>query len=348
MFEHPTTIVLGAGASASYGYPLGDTLIKNIIEIGERLGKTTSLLIKEEQLQVRISTLLRFYDPVSIDAFLLHYKEEDHEPLVHQVKELICEAIYEVENQHLFSRGAEDEEGLLSNWYRFFWDAILSGQSPEKLGDPDEPLNFNIITFNYDTSLEYFLNSRTVTEDTILPHTLGGNFLRKLAPCIHHVYGQTLNYQWTGGDENSLTLRIEDAGARRAYASRNAQKILLINDPQQDSHYDKLQCLLKHSDLVVFLGFGFDDTNIGSQVLNLGETLKPRQSNTGANWLPVIKYTNFNNHEIINQKIEAILKQHEQLHEFTVHKSATDTLRPIKSTKKVYQALAEDFTLNAF
>ena len=276
----------------------------------------------------------------------MHYKGKKHEHLVDRAKQLICSIIFDVDNEESFNRGAIDADGGLTNWYRYLWDAIVSGQTPDKLADLEEPLNFNVITFNYDTSLEYFLYNMTRAKGSMFDAQQQSMFLQKLARNIHHVYGQTLNYEWAGGSEHPTTLSIPGSVQRQVHSTESAKSIFLINDREDSNLYTRLQGLIKDSFQVIFLGFAFDDTNIGAQVLDLKETLKPKHVGRETSWFPVVKYTNYNDHEIINRKIDGILKSHEKLKFFTTHNDHGDTLRPIKSIKKVYQALAEDFSLN--
>src|SRR5690606_32894341 len=106
----------------------------------------------------QLKNLLKFYDPISIDAFLYHYDGSPH--LVAFAKQVITEVILEADDPNRFTRNPGSYKGEATNWYRYFWEALVSGKTASELVDPNFDLNFNVITFNYDASFEHFLHSR--------------------------------------------------------------------------------------------------------------------------------------------------------------------------------------------
>jgi hypothetical protein len=161
MFKVDTTIVLGAGSSHSYGYPLGDKLIDDLVKLSKPKIETDGYGIPVEITPSKsLYEGLLFYDPMSIDSFLMHYKED--EELIQVAKNLISQILLNSPKEVLFQRGANlnaagiSENNDPTNWYRFLWDAIVGGLSADELTDEATDLRFNIITFNYDNSLENF------------------------------------------------------------------------------------------------------------------------------------------------------------------------------------------------
>ncbi len=156
MFTIPTTIVLGAGASCGYGYPLGHRLIDQIIAQSVANDGTNDSVYPIGPSQ-RLRVQLGFYDPTSIDAFLAHYG--DDEELINYAKKIITQILLLKADKSKFERKDGSE-----HWYRYLWEAIVSGRTAKQL--VEEPLNLDIVTFNYDVSLEYFLYSRVTSQDS--------------------------------------------------------------------------------------------------------------------------------------------------------------------------------------
>ncbi|HDZ07741.1 hypothetical protein [Pseudohongiella sp.] len=329
MFNKETTIILGAGASCGYGYPLGHDLIDKMISVASIWGASDY-----DDAAVhgrRIKEMLTFYDPVSIDSFLYHY---EHDPeLVAWSKICIGQVLLSCANLSRFNRGGSESQ----NWYRLLWNAVVGTTNVEKLVDPDYHLNMRIITFNYDASLEAFFFSRVNQQNSIFRTAEEKRlFLQKLTESIFHVYGCIMDYQWQGGEDSNHLYEFREPSDRNQYAYRCREKIMLINE-RQVATYDLIQAWIKEAEQVIFLGFGFDDLNIGPKVLDLQKTLGRRKDGSIEPWAPLIKYTNFNDSEIINRKVD-ILTRHNQ------GKRGSGLL---KSTKDVYRALSEDFSLNS-
>ncbi len=360
MFESKTAIILGAGASYLYGYPLAYQLLDEITDAGRKSLKQ----IAENEINFRSHSLedisrkklhnaIMTYNPTSIDSFLSHYADDDE--LILNAKKLIAEIIlthgdlsyFNKDNQRIIN----NDVILKTNWYRFLWDAMVSDIQTKELADSDMPLNFDIISFNYDLSLEYFLNSRVTDENSMFSEEQQPKILNKLKSCIHHVYGCVNTFTWKIGDtlNSKLIYNPRDSDFKKTVESA-IDKILLINDRKQIDCLT-IQNIIKGADQVIFLGFAFDDTNIGKKVLNLEETLKPRWINNRR--FPVIKYTNYGDKNIINAKINYILDNHTQ---HLMEDGNVLTLDPrddrvkqrtlIKSPFSIYEALENDFTLN--
>ena len=300
----------------------------------------------DEKLLNRLHKAIKFYDPISIDNFLWHYSKDAD--FIARAKKEIAKIILKSGSDGYFSRdGIYGENGDKSNWYRFLWDALVSELTPEEIADPAKPFQFNIITFNYDSSLEYFLYTRVTKQGSMFDKTQQEAVLKKLKNRIHHVYGAVLKYKWMGGKEENNSFGIRGEVELSKMIDKYHDDILLINQRKQ-SEYKHLQDIIKEASQVIFLGFGFDDTNIGPEVLHLEETLKPKRSGLqGGIWTPVIKYTNYEDSRIIDKKFDSIFISHLGYLVPGFNTIVTKGERIInKSTRKVYQALELDFSLN--
>ncbi|MBU4460126.1 MAG: hypothetical protein KJ579_06130, partial [Verrucomicrobia bacterium] len=146
MITRDTVLVLGAGASAHLGYPLGASLVQRILALqGTAEAQLISSLLQNqgcaETLDSMLDALLKS-GRESIDAFLAH-----HPPFSLAGRLAIAACLIPHERPaNLYSRGTD-------NWYRRLlsaMDAPFADFAKNRL---------SIITYNYDRSLEFFLLS---------------------------------------------------------------------------------------------------------------------------------------------------------------------------------------------
>jgi hypothetical protein len=158
-----TTLILGAGASLSYGYPLGRDLIKLIVSLhSDRYSYIKTSYLTPESYnsdglsnqilalmpQFSKSELNEFIRSIdrslnkTIDLFIEKCSNEDYKNLT---KHLVAQAILlcEQRSKEIF----DYPNGLKDHWYEtFFGNPKLNSTTIS---------NINVITFNYDRSLEY-------------------------------------------------------------------------------------------------------------------------------------------------------------------------------------------------
>ncbi len=239
--ESRTVLVLGAGASAHLGFPLGPKLCSEIIQntSDPNLKSFTDLLAMGFPRQI----ILSFHDqldksfPRSIDEFL-----SDRAEYIDVGRAVIAQVL----TRH------EDEKVLRSrdnNWYGLLRNLIRQDLDRNKFS----PL---IVTFNYDLSLYKFLYDflSSTFQRFATMNTLDEGVR------ILHVHGR-LGY-----------LDFEKRTPSRTYARRGSPTDILeasrgIRVPSQlenDYGRDMLiaQEAIKQAKRVIFLGFGYDETNI--------------------------------------------------------------------------------------
>lgn len=306
MFTDKTIIILGAGASCHLGYPTGEELVDQIKDpVSSKL-----------HTPIELSTLLREMQPLSIDTFLSYHTEFEEIG-----KELIARAILDKEEKSFLDS---------KNWYRFLVDALISQckKSEDILFNLE---NLMIITFNYDISLEYYLCSRlkkiSFFRDKI------DEFLHKIR--IVHAYGQLGCFSWhkefcEKTYENAIEERgIETYGNRKKSFKKLSNGIDIIgirkwNPQTPPKHIKLIHDFLEQVNNVFILGFGFYEENM--ELINLNKhTFQDRDK--------VFYYTNFYDMQKIERKI---LKRN-------IKKGSSNNF--VKSTKKVYDALSQDFEL---
>jgi len=257
MINKRTVFILGAGASAPYGFPTSDGLRKKFItEAGQRLGGLKNRdLNREGYVNVGKKLALKFKNSNvnSIDRFL---NDQDEDEIIFG-KILIMAFIRDCEKHSKF---AEDIENPAFDWYKQFYNHLIRGI---KSFDELSFKNFTIITFNYDRSFEYFLylsirntyHIKKVSDEKIM------NLMRALD--IQHVYGKVNKMIW-----ESEGIYDED-NTRRVYCEMpfdyhdlytRLDNIKIISEVKHESfNYKKI---IENAEEVYFLGFGFLEENM--------------------------------------------------------------------------------------
>lgn len=240
MIKSPTTLILGAGASAHIGYPLGSQLVSEICSLRDS-AKLEIIIGNTWKLEQATEFILRLSRSghYSIDAFL-----ETNPDLLDIGKVFIAQQL----------KAFESEDRLFppynSGWYQHLFN-VLVDEGIEHFRSN----RITIITFNYDRSLECYLhlalqNRFLITSDmaTELMGTL---------PIIHlhGMLGEYPRFEYNPYFTHEDLLEI----------SRN---IKIIHELDNDMDYfcslefSKSNSLLIESKNVYFLGFGFHENNI--------------------------------------------------------------------------------------
>lgn len=239
MLTKKTTLVLGAGASHPYGYPLGSTLRLNILNIETALIDRAGLKAHgnvEEFLQAFRRSRLH-----SIDSFLAARLE------MAGVGKATIAAILLSYEQAMSGKITADAQ----DWYDYLWNRLASGHSWDELSFE----NLSIVTFNYDRSLEFFLlNAMTGTYGKSLEEA--ADKLKGLK--INHVYGDI-------GEHSPLLPPYDYYGSPVTFdrVTRATERLKVIPEARNnDPSFEQAQATLKYSETICFLGFGFDRVNL--------------------------------------------------------------------------------------
>ena len=247
MINIPTTLVLGAGASQPYGFPLGYELFDDICGF---LRPATTATNEKKSLQAagfEISRLEEFRSELlrsglrSVDAFL-----EGRADLIAVGKAAIaCSLISKEIPENVVECPASK-----NNWYAYLWSRLRT------LNPADLPRNrLSIITFNYDRSLEYFLyNAISAT------YNRGDSEVRPLLDTIPivHLHGQ-------------LGLLREATGYGRGFSPHRGAAMLnmagagitIIHEADDgDTNFTRAWGYLSKAHRICFLGFGYNHTNV--------------------------------------------------------------------------------------
>jgi len=257
--------VIGAGASADFGLPVGATLVDLITGVpsGDR---------ETDRARRAFQTKLFGRDPV-IDAFIArqaHHPRQtaaklaatglnsiDRFVAVHPehapaAKLLIARLLMPLEK-----RAAR--QSLLTCWHRWFINNLLVRFDGQRqvlldLADPGSlPMKF--ISFNYDRLFEYALASHLVATR---PIAIGDAMKTVDQLEVLHIYGALERRVLWNEDNARIELPCESEDIIRAC---NGLRLIHDDREAQDGTLIKAQTWLASASAVVFLGFGFDRLN---------------------------------------------------------------------------------------
>lgn len=246
MIKEKVALVLGAGSSIPFGYPVGGELRRKIIELNRHHSHMLAIeagLFDWSDGSVNIHTFVGEFaksQMTSIDAFLAR------RPQFSEIGKLaIAALLLTSESQsHLF----ECEHADL--WQRYLFGKLAT----EKWEDLDFS-NLSVVTFNYDRSFEHYLisaleGSYGKSQEEVVER------LRTLN--IVHVYGSL--GPTMPGDPGYF---YYGSPASRSVVQEAAKYLKVIPEGRDDDDsLKKARNILQNADAIGFLGFGFDETNL--------------------------------------------------------------------------------------
>jgi len=267
MFDTPTVLILGAGASMPYKFPSGrallfyirDSLISglNHISIGGNPDNLNLVCKAISWFPFSDVSIKSFADALSktmhpsIDAFLEMYPE--HRTIG---KVAIAASLIPFENPDAITKRKRDE----LEWYEYFFNLI---RHPDEIRKG----NLSVVTFNYDRSFEYFLyyafmNSYHMASARAID-------LMNHIPIVH-IYGNLGAPHFLDKDGRDYETQV-DAG--------NIQKCIegiKIMPEIEDTHstLPQVHSLISKADRTIFIGFSFHPVNV--QRLKLLEHMRLR------------------------------------------------------------------------
>ena len=214
------TLILGAGSSFPYGFPLGPDLIKLIIneatsvrdnakqnvteynklnaKISQRYGSGVEYT-KFLELLDQIAGQLSLYKPQSIDSFLNNlYAQNDRDSaiFVDVTRYLLSCVITKRYSPSSYFKDEQRSEGKPpSKWLHQLLNAIFYWA--HKKNYELEELPIKIVTFNYDTLLEQYF-CELVKGSYFLPDEHKQKIIELFLKSVTHVYGQLGYFKWKG------------------------------------------------------------------------------------------------------------------------------------------------------
>jgi hypothetical protein len=308
MINTPTVVILGAGASEEYGFPVGSTLIQDILidYINPKHKKHVALICEldkwrypdighieycpDEQSSYTVThypivkpkdsfvdefiSTLKKSQTASIDDFLYHHGKYR---LIGKVSILL--------NLIRKERSYKQEE---YGWYSYLWRLLYQGTG----GDIKKILKnrIKIITFNYERSIEQFLHMALSNMFSIDEPKIVDEVLNQIE--VYHVYGRLGRLPWQDIElpvcdfgenlEKGNHLGVIKAGKEFGQieltkeAFDQCKHVLAIAKSVKTYHEGQditatYQKVISDAERVYFLGFGFNQQNM--QALGLTEKI---------------------------------------------------------------------------
>ena len=259
MINENCVLILGAGASAPYGFPTGKGLKSMICNNFDRIWEKfmwdkSSTPISDDYLREQKEMVRKFvidfkkFDHDSIDLFLDIFKE--HSDIG---KKAIYLTILQAETLN-------KNRSKVQDWYTELF-RLMIGTSGNYFKISEN--NVTIVTFNYDRSLEnYFYN-------TFMDFTNSIGTKEKIEELknieIYHVYGKLADLPWES-DNNSL-----DYGKDISMIQLNERKDNIKTIYERKENIKALESIVSSIQLaykIYYLGFGFARENVEILSLN--------------------------------------------------------------------------------
>lgn len=265
MITSPTVLVLGAGASKPYGYPLGQELVNKIIvdalNPNSLLCRTVGLLSFPDVFFKNLGNDLKTSARPSIDAFL--ESRTDHIPLGQLA--IAFELL-----------GYEKKETIhaTNDWYQYLFNKMCDPNQFESFGAS----HLSIVTFNYDRSLEFCLFT-----------ALKASFQKNHRECLQnfekipiiHVHGRI----GPSPVEESAWPPYGSNPIRSADLPSLASQIQIIHQADENTpQFKAARDLLSQAERICFLGFGFHEINLKRLFKGVTTLNDPTQTPNTKTW----------------------------------------------------------------
>lgn len=250
MITKPTRIILGAGASASYGYPSGNNLLKTIDQSLGNPNEYWTPLLKECGINTdhieKFKSELYLSQASSVDSFL-EYRQE----FIKIGKLIIAISLipYEADSR-LFGFDARN-----SGCYQYIFNNMSSGCPFQDFGGNE----IAFITFNYDRSLEHYLHTTLIYKYGKTTEEAAA--VLKTIPIIH-VHGSLGKLPWQISRTNEFSRPYNESHDAKVILDAANQIIIVSEGKDTSVEFQEASNLLKNANRIYFLGFGYNDTNL--------------------------------------------------------------------------------------
>ena len=238
-----TVLILGAGASAPYGFPLGKKLRDQVCGFADHRGYKFlfgDMGHPESELRAFVDEL-KFSPYTSVDVFL-----ENNPDFLTIGKRAIAAALFPLEQEdRLFPPGVDSDK----SWY----ESLILQMSVGTDAWLDN--NLSVVTFNYDRSFEHYFV--TVLKNRGHLSTAEAMALFERVEVVH-VHGSLGEYP---GVPYGACTRDADLSPEAMKAA--AESIIVISEAGDNlSSFDRAEASLRQARRIYFLGFGFHPTNV--------------------------------------------------------------------------------------
>jgi len=272
MITEKTVFILGAGASAPYGYPTGEELRRIICFDYPKIANQDIYFDREDngnqdkrdtaKKAKKLAEVFYKSSASSIDLFLS--ANRDYSEIGKRA--IICS----IHRAEMLSKFREEISDPKNDWYTYLYRRMT-----KILTEPDSYKGFgnnkvSFITFNYDRSLEYFLYESLTNFFTTIP--LQKIKTAKLIPFpFLHVYGKIANLPWQTA--NGIEYKKKEIGS---VIDKMINNIRIIYDKTaNENDINTMKGTIQNAKRIFFLGFGYAKENL--DILDLPNILRKGQ-----------------------------------------------------------------------
>jgi hypothetical protein len=278
MFRAKTLFILGAGASAEVGLPIGAKLLEEIGKLtdikfqgGQQVSGDHHLLaalkavLNEGQEVARLNEHLHAawqlgasaQQALSIDN-VIDALEDERVELVGKLG--IVRAIHEAERESRYFRDSDNRYDRIElsrfkdTWYDSFTKLLTEGVRKSEVDRIFD--NLTIINFNYDRCLEQYLPFSLANYYGLMPDAV-----RALMPKLptHRPYGVAGKLPWQPGNIPAVPF----AGGQASETAAAASQIRTFTERvEEGEELTRIRAALGAAERVVFLGFAFHRQNV--------------------------------------------------------------------------------------
>jgi hypothetical protein len=256
MIQDETVIIIGAGASAPYGYPTGNELRRKIctefrdgyIALMER-DRGSDFARRDDIIEGSRDFTEKFCrSNLSIDHFLA---------ISNDLSEIGKVAItFTLLNEELKSTVPWDLSDQGEDWYTYLFNRML-----EELANPDGFKKFGsnkirFITFNYDRLLEHCIYENLTNSFPKVPNDLIVEQIKKIE--FYHVYGKIADLLWESS-KNRIPYQYNFDFNTIDLIKNN---ISIIGENKFISNIDLAKRAISLSKNIYFIGFGYARENL--------------------------------------------------------------------------------------
>jgi hypothetical protein len=277
LFRANTVLVIGAGASAELGFPLGDGLLKDIAQridisydfgrlgrgdyvvadaLRNKLNARQDVTQYNEHLHSAWQIVKSSKQALSIDN-VLDALEDPRASLVGKFG--IVRSILSAENKSPLSKWLAhfpndiDISALDGTWLDHLTRLLTEGRRKSAIGDIFE--NLSIINFNYDRSIEQYLPFSLANYYGLEPAVI-----REVMPTLSILrpYGKAGSLPWEADGAG-----VEFGGCDAGAVEKAAEMILTFTEQVKDrALLGAIRRTLESAERIIFLGFGFHRQNL--------------------------------------------------------------------------------------
>jgi hypothetical protein len=268
MIRTPVVFVLGAGASAPYGFPsgydLGEDVRKQVREGGSLCHRLKEVV--EPALVDAFPGEYRRGGFRSLDTFVAYRKE-----FRDLVTAAMIHALAPLEREDELLDPTRQKANVDQDWYAYMLDKILPRTAEDFATN-----QLKIITFNFDRSFERRLHL-AIRSRYRLEEAEASKVASHLP--VLHIHGDLGAPAWDhtlGGQDDGTTPRAyqpDSWPSNPDIVQAYARRLKLIDDDIPESHLNTARSWLRNASAICFLGFGYAALNLAR--LDVGSLQNP-------------------------------------------------------------------------